>query len=270
MKKLKNGLKPVWGVRRWLADYSDPITTPELNRFDLIIYGSPKCTICPAKPKTKHIAYLSWSEVAPDAWYLDAAQAQGVSVLGTNDRWGSTFYDIGNLKWADFICGLALIARDSGFTGVYLDTFDGAFDIANLSGVDEDSDQFRSWLDGGRAVCAKIREAWPDCYLIVNRGFEMFDDTIEPGILKNINSILIEGYTRDRDGGTPSNEDRKWMKSNLNLAKKNYKTILTLDYGKNTNNVKWADKAVKDSMDAGYAPLVVKADLVSPEITGMP
>jgi len=144
------------------------------------------------KAGKKVIAYISVTEVAPDAWYRDEALAT-VAVKWTNPFWNSSAMDISDPRWAQFVVNrLARNAVERGFDGFFLDTVDSYWDLGDRDPANRDA-----YYNGAANIIKAIKAAYPDKELISNRGFEIYNQ-----IKDSIDGIALESLFRtyDEDG----------------------------------------------------------------------
>ena len=142
----------------------------------------------------RFFAYLSLVEVAKDAPYFQDLESRGVKLIGENPGWESRLIDIRGQEWQDFfVSKLAQQAVDRNFDGFFVDTLDSI----QLLGLTRDSESFRSYEKAIVDSITKLKSAFPNKKIVINRGFDLIGDLEDV-----IDGVLIESvfFTSDIAG----------------------------------------------------------------------
>lgn len=202
------------------------------------------------------LAYTAAVEMREDSRFWK--KAKNIPKLGINPDWGSWFMKVDHPDWAKFFSGtIAADAKERGFDGIVLDTFDMYVDIVHRYKLHDN--QARLMLSMAELV-ALVRKQHGDEFLIVpNRGFEIWEEDLAE-FQKTINGMLVESY---RTG-----DSMKWVGKRIKWVLKAGKPVLVMEY---TADVKKAKAVTKENRLEGMPTLVCASRrLTPPEVVWYP
>ncbi len=177
------------------VNYSQQVPTAPLVAHPLSIVN-PDATVDLATAQhagAKVLAYLSVGEIAADASYRGEALRRQLPLAGHNDTWNSDLLDLSNAGWARLLVDdIATTAVKRGFDGFFLDTLDSAQLVAA-----HDPTRNAAARAGLVALVRRLRAAFPQKKIIINRGFFVFDDLRDA-----IDGVLVESVFATHDFAT--------------------------------------------------------------------
>ena len=186
------GLAQSSGSEYFYVDYSKVVDPAHLRLYDVSIISPDAEADLTEGHKLGHqfYSYLSIGEVASDAPYREKAISRKIPFFGKNEFWQSDLVDLSHPDWTQFVIELAGVAVQKHFDGFFLDTVD-TVDLL-IQKYPDRAEVFRLGLIG---LVKKLRAAYPDKKIIVNRGFPVIDQLV--GI---VDGMLIESVFQTFDG----------------------------------------------------------------------
>lgn len=175
---------------RFLVDYSSRpgAGTESWQGFDQVILDpSAEVTLPEGEGNPTFYAYLSLVEVASSSWYHDRAKQAGLLLPVTNEVWNSSCAKIESGAWGDFLVKqVAAPALRKGFKGFFLDTADSIHRLPDA----KDPAKLELYQRQVATLIVKLRTAFPDAPLILNRGFgvrkHLPDGTLSGVLLESV------------------------------------------------------------------------------------
>jgi polysaccharide biosynthesis protein PelA len=174
------------------VDYSRNVNPDNLRLYDLSII-SPDAEVDLKeghKLGRRFFSYLSIGEVASDAPYREKVIERKIPFFGKNEFWQSDLVDLSRPDWTQFIIELAGVSVQKGFDGFFLDTVD-TVDLL-IQKYPERADAFRGGLI---SLVKRLRLAYPDKKIIMNRGFSVIDE-----LAGTVDGMLVESVFQTFDG----------------------------------------------------------------------
>ena len=220
----------------------------QLTAYDLVIlqaaHYTPQEIGALEAAGTQALAYLSLGEAfgseAEGAWQiLDPDTGRPM----VNLKWGTGLVDCRSPVWQTHVLE-DLVPRllDVGFSGLFLDTVDVQDRVADTRpGVEE--------------LMRRIRAAYPEIGLLVNRGFTILETVREVA-----DGVVFEAFTSHYDG----TRYRSWLGADLAWTTQkalelraafDQRVLLALDYAAPNDHALRA-KAVKRALAHGFVPFV--------------
>lgn len=203
------GDKPDWAV---LEKYQMAVLEPE-HGFDIRQHS-----------ETEWLAYVSVGETLESRAYY--TQIPERLVLGKNRVWHSMVMDVAQPEWADFL--LEHVFRpivEQGYQGFFLDTLD------SYQLIQENTAQAANSRAGLQQLIHRLKREWPDHYIILNRGFELF-----PEVTDDVFALAFESLYQGWDEAAgeyvdvPAS-DRQWLLAQVNHARQARKIpVIAIDY----------------------------------------
>lgn len=172
------------------------------------------------------LAYLSFGEVAADAPYRTEVVRRGLPLAGRNELWKSDLIDLTDPRWAELLVDeLATAAARKGFDGFFLDTLDSVELIAP-----GDAPRQAALRRGLVAAVQRLRAAFPQKRIVVNRGFGAF-----PELRDAVDGVLVESVFATHDFATKTNRpvpaaDTAFLLAELAKIATAGRAVYVLDY----------------------------------------
>ncbi len=200
-----------------------------------VLMAYPLCILSPnaklniadmPKGRPELYAYISAVEVAPDADYRKKVEDLKIPVAGSNPDWNSLVMDITSPAWTEFVVKeLAGEAVQKGFDGFFLDTVD-SFNLI----VREQPGRAEAIKTGMIRLIKAIKSAYPGKKILLNRGFEIWED-----LRGSFDGMLIESVFRSWKPGTkdflPAKpEDTAYLMERIDKLKAAGLPVYILDY----------------------------------------
>lgn len=163
--------------KKWVVFYGDQAPVEAFNPFQVIVLEPESHVEVKAlRERNKTLlGYLSLGEIEKERFFYEEAKKEGL--LGKeNTYWkGSYFVDITNRKWRKLVIE-ELIPRilHKGFSGLFLDTLDNTLST-------------KETREAAIELVKTIRLHYPEILLMVNRGYELFEE-----IGKEVDILLAE------------------------------------------------------------------------------
>lgn len=168
-------------------------------------------------------AYLSVGEVGPTRAYASEMDPQWL--LGKNPAWESDVLDLANPELRRFLIDRAGKLQADGYGGLFLDTMDSFYLIA-----DTESERARQQA-GLVALVRGFAAKYPTLRIMTNRGFEVLDE-IAPYIDSVAAESLYAAWNNEeqRYGDVPE-KDREWLLGKLEHARNDLQLdVIAIDY----------------------------------------
>lgn len=147
------------------------------------------------KAGNRVLAYVSVGEVAHDAPYRAEVLRRQLPFAGRNETWRSDLIDLSDARWPDFLVDtVAAPAARRGFDGFFLDTLDS---VQLIDAAAPDSPRRTAALAGLIATIKKLRAAFPQKQIVINRGLFAFD-----ALRDVVDGVLVESLYETHDFAT--------------------------------------------------------------------
>lgn len=216
--------------------YADKISINTLEQFDLVVL-EPDLYHDVHPLKNTALAYLSIGEIHPTRPYFQEIKESAL-LLGTHKVFESHYVSLKDDEWLAHLTGTIIpdiIAK--GFTGLMLDTVDSLLMSHSHAEV--------------ITLINSLRHAFPDLYLMQNRGFAIMDET-------DVNAFLLESTLSDlNDHGEFAKVDPLEHRRDLTKA---YYSVDYWDLG----DKEGIDFLYMQAYALGYIPYVTSRDLTQP------
>lgn len=237
------------GIERFYVDYSTDVDPKRLRgKFPLVILD-PGCetSVDAARDMgVKVLGYTAWTEIADDSRWRKKFNAAKIKTLGRTE-WDGDYVDLLDPRWhLMFLNMVGEITANLGWDGIFIDVYDGAVDLGNKFGFDVEAG-----VKAGADIVVAIREKFPETIIMPNRGFEMWETSVE--FRESIDGVLCERVL--------TGENLKWLKEQLFPIRDAGIPIFALDYCKNEAR---AEKIVQKNLGMGFIPLVTATSSLSP------
>jgi hypothetical protein len=186
------GLGQSVGSEYFYVDYSKAVNPAHLRLYDVSIISPDAEVDLTEGHKLGHrfYSYLSIGEVASDAPYREKALARRTPFFGKNEFWQSDLVDLSHPDWTQFVIELAGVAVQKQFDGFFLDTVDTVELL-----IQKYPDRAEVFRLGLIHLIKKLKAAYPDKKIIINRGFPVIDQLV--GI---VDGMLVESVFQTVDG----------------------------------------------------------------------
>ena len=193
-------------------------------------------------------AYVSVGEVEKELSYYSEVNPEWI--IGKNDIWNAAVVDVGSKAYRHFffekVIGPLL---KKGFKNFFFDTLD-SYTLA----VKEKKDVERMRL-GLISLIKEFHSRYPECKLIINRGFELIDD-----VHGCIEAVLFESLFHGLSGKelkykNVSEADRKWLLAQVKKIQGYHIPVIAVDYLP-IKEEKKIQKAIASIEELGLIPYV--------------
>lgn len=171
--------------------------------------------------RTQWLAYLSLGEALEAQPYFSALPKAWL--LGENTAWGSRIIDQGAPGWPEFLQrNIAQPLWQAGYAGFFLDTVDTHLRLAPGLRQRQEAGVTNSIL--------RLREAYPQSVILLNRGFELL-----PDVHRHIDGIAFESLYSGWDERAQryvaiSPQDRQWLLAQSATAQSCGLPVIAIDY----------------------------------------
>ena len=108
------------------------------------------------------------------SWYFDG---NGDGRPDQNPNWGSYYVDASNEKWHEHVLNRVIPSLPGTINGLFLDTVDTA-------------DIHKETREGMISLIKKIKQRYPDYFIVQNRGFHLIEETAE-----SVDAVLFEDFS---------------------------------------------------------------------------
>ena len=199
-------------------------------------------------------AYVSFGEIARNSEDMDRIKTKWS--IGVNPAWNSLVMDMTNPAWHEYLLEhhFDRLWRD-GYRAFFLDTVDSYLIVTTVGKQREEQEK------GLVALLAEIKQRFPGCKLILNRGFEVLDRAAQYADAMVAES-LFHGFDPVTGKHAPTKEEnRTWLLQQLKRAQNEFKVpVIVLDY---VDPGDWAEaeKTARAIAKLGYMPWVANGDL---------
>ena len=199
-------------------------------------------------------AYVSIGEVARNS--EDMGRIKESWSIGTNPAWNSLVMNMADENWRNYLLEhhFGRLWRE-GYRAFFLDTVD-SYLIVTKEGKPRAEQE-----TGLIALLAEVKQRFPGCKLLLNRGFEVLDRASQytDGMIAE---SLFHGFDPVTGKHAPTKEEnREWLLNQLARAQNEFKVPVTvLDYVEPGN---WAEaeKTARQILKLGFMPWVANGDL---------
>jgi polysaccharide biosynthesis protein PelA len=239
------------------VDYSSNVSPVHLRLYDVSIISPEAKVDLSEGHKLGHefFSYLSIGEVAADATYREEVIRRKIPLFGKNEIWQSDLVDLSHPDWAQFMIELAGDAVRKHFDGFFLDTVDTVELL--IQKYPERAETFRSGLV---SLIKKLRAAYPDKKIIINRGFSVYDQ-----LRGTVDGMLIESVFQTFDGATQAYaavapSETEHLLREIRKVKEAGFTVYILDYV-DPGDRKLARQTAQRIENLGYHALVTTIEL---------
>ncbi|CAM5182507.1 hypothetical protein CDEF62S_01747 [Castellaniella defragrans] len=199
------------GAPNALGGFDVAVVEPGFNR---VLYS-------PGHGHTQWLAYLSLGEALESQPYFNALPKEWL--VSKNATWRSHIIDQSASEWPEFLARqIAQPLWQAGYGGFFLDTVDAYLRLA--PGVRQDQQA------GAAESILRLREAYPQSVIILNRGFELLPETH-----RHIDAIAFESLYRGWDESTQHyvpvpRQDRQWLLAQSAMAQSYGLPVIAIDY----------------------------------------
>jgi len=199
-------------------------------------------------------AYVSFGEIARNS--EDMARIDTDWSIGVNPAWNSLVMNMTDPAWREYLLKqhFERLWRD-GYRAFFLDTVDSYLIVTTEGKQREEQEK------GLVSLLAEVKQRFPGCKLILNRGFEVLDQASQyaDGMVAE---SLFHGFDPVSGKHAPTKEEnRKWLLDQLVRAQNEFKVPITvLDYVDPGNWVE-AEKTARDILKLGFMPWIANGDL---------
>jgi len=200
-------------------------------------------------------AYVSFGEIARNSEDMERIKTKWS--IGVNPAWNSLVMDMTDPAWHQYLLEhhFDRLWRD-GYRAFFLDTVDSYLIVTTEGKQREEQEK------GLVALLAEIKRRYPECKLILNRGFEVLDRAAQyaDGMVAE---SLFHGFDPVTGKHAPTKEEnRTWLIQALSRAQNEFKVpVIVLDY---VDPGDWAEaeKTAREIIKLGYMPWVANGDLI--------
>ena len=203
--------------------------------------------------KKKIFAYVSVGEVNKNRSYYKKIKKRWIK--RENGLWKSFVVDVSNREYQNFLMNEVLRKLYlRGFENFFFDTVDSYHLIAKS---DKDRRKYEKALI---SFFKRVKKRYPKAKIILNRGFEIIEETAEviDGVL--FESLFYGLSPKDLRYKKVSSEDRKWLRFWIEKIRSLGLFVISLDYLPE-NEKALAEKTVKDIEKLGVIPYVAPKNL---------
>lgn len=179
-------------METWVCVYTDDAPVEEIKKFDLAVLDADAHPdlLALRDSQTALVGYVSLGEVGEYRWYWNSISDKPW-LLDKNPNWDSRMIDVREPEWSSLLLE-QIIPRIlvQGFDGLFLDTIDNAEYLEKYHPVKTYPGMQKAMV----RLIKSIRQAFPDIYIIANRGFSLLDE-----IGDSINAIVAESLFTEID-----------------------------------------------------------------------
>ncbi len=201
--------------------------------------------------RAKLFGYISVGEIEP--FREEFKQVKKEWIIGENKYWKSYVADVRNPEYHEFILRKADKVAKLGFDGFFLDTLDSYQIVAKKH-------EYAEFESGLKAIIRKLKEKYPEKKIILNRGFEIYQN-----VKDSIDAVLVESFYHkfdlEKKRYVPTTtQDREYL---YNLISKinQEKPVIVVDYMDLPKQTKEAKSLLKQISSLGMIPFVSVKDL---------
>ncbi len=229
----------------------------ELQAFDLVVVEPDAVGVVPPDYRKGHsqlFAYISMGEVDPNRTYF--RQLDPAWLIGDNPAWKSRLVDLANPAWrAFFLDRVVEPLWAAGYRGFFLDTLD-SYQLV------PDKQRHPALQAGLVEVIRSIKQRHPEARLILNRGFEIFDQVKELTFAVAAESLFQNFDPVTGSYGQVKEADRQWLLGKFAEVRSAGIPVITIDYvaPKDRDLARTTAAKIKS---LGFIPWVTDKDLAS-------
>ena len=215
-------------MSRLYVDYSAKPDAEALLSHNLCILDPASAADLPRGQQNGNVylAYVSAVEVLPGTPNAARANARGIPTLAHNAEWGADVLDVTNKGWLDYVVAdLAGAALAKGYDGIFFDTLDSTACI-----VAAQPRKAAACHAALVALIKKLRERFPQKRIVLNRGFDLLDETVS-----SINGVVVEGLYQTGDAAgkkyrAVSASDTAWLLERIRRVEARKLLVFVIDY----------------------------------------
>jgi len=225
----------------------------EIYRFcDWLVVDPSNGKVYKRNSKAKLIAYISIGEIRKD----DARRGDIKKnwIIGENKAWNTEILDLRNPEYQDYLIHNVFSKYADRYDGFFFDTVD-SYQLA-LKG-NKDKEEYRKAII---QFIKKVKKWYPYEKIILNRGFEVFDE-----VKGYIDAVAVESLFEGLDlqsGGykAVSPVARNWLIPILNKIRDNGVHVIVIDYLPPHEKQRALDTAQKIAK-LGFIPYITNREL---------
>jgi len=245
-------------INSWVCVYSKEASPTDIRKFDLAILDADMHPeMMTLRGNTLLMGYLSLAEVTDNRWFWPQISAK-TWVLDKNTSWNSWYVDVRSPEWHEIVLNKIIpVILEQGFNGLFLDTVDNAEYLERY----HPPKKYPGSEEAMVQLIKKIRKTYPDIYIIVNRGYAIFDK-----IGRAVDAVVAESTFSTWD--VEANRSRILHSIEFEITVKKLKAIqaqfkipiLSLDYVEYANSVA-IERILGRSRECGFIPYISTPDL---------
>lgn len=237
--------------------YAEKPPLDELHAFDIVVVDPDSVGILPEQYKSAHselFAYVSVGEADPQRRFYKQIRSEWL--LGDNPAWKSKLVDLANPAWrAFFLDQVVEPLWAAGYRGFFLDTLDSFLLV-------KDSKKHPALAEGLVEIILSIKQRHPEARLILNRGFEVFDQVKGAAFAVAAESVFQQFDPTNGVYGEVKEHDRQWLLGKFAEVQKAGLPVIAIDYVEPSNR-ELARKTAEKIRALGIIPWVTDKDLAS-------
>ena len=215
---------------RYAFIYSKNIDDRFINFYDKVVVEAEAVdNIYAIRYPKKMVAYVSVGEIEP--WRNNQKPYQKSWVLSENKTWNSLIADLTQEGYQNFVLQRIEKLHKQGYQNFFLDTIDSYHVLSSNKKL------FKKQQRAIVSFIHKIRQKYPNCKLIINRGFELLDQ-----IHQDIDGVVAESLLNRYDHSKKSytevpKTDQEWLLKNFKKAQY---------YNLDTISIEYSDQSTKE------------------------
>ncbi len=215
---------------RYAFIYSKNIDDRFINFYDKVVVEAEAVdNIYAIRYPKKMVAYVSVGEI--EAWRKSQKPYQKSWVLSENKTWNSLIADLTQEGYRNFVLQRIQKLHKQGYRNFFLDTMDSYHVLSSNKKL------FKKQQRAIVSFIHKIRQKYPNCKLIINRGFELLDQ-IHQDIDGVVAESLLNRYNHAKKSYTDvPKTDQEWLLENLKKAQ---------NYNLDTVSIEYSDQSTKE------------------------
>jgi hypothetical protein len=195
----------------------------EMYKFcDWLVVDPTNSKVYKKNSKAELIAYISIGEIRKND--TRRKEIKDKWVIGENKAWGTEVLDIRNPEYQDYLIHKVFSKYANRYDGFFFDTVDSY--MLALKSENERAEYRKAFVE----FIKKVKKWYPYEKIILNRGFEVFDD-----VKGYIDAVAVESLFQGLDlkngGYAPVPQmARDWLLPILNKIKDNDVYVIVIDY----------------------------------------
>jgi len=225
----------------------------EIYKFcDWLVVDPQNQNVYKKNSKAELIAYVSIGEIRNDDPRIKDIRKEWI--IGENKAWKTKVLDIRNPQYQNYLLRVVLPQYANRYKGFFFDTIDSYYLALKTK---EERKEYEKALS---QFIKKVKQKYPDKKIILNRGFDIFDETKEYIDAVAVES-LFEGLDLKTGGYKPVSETaRAWLLPILNKIKDNGVYVIVIDYLPPTERKKALETAKKIA-ELGFIPYITNKEI---------